>query len=193
VRTLVVGVGNDDRGDDGLGPLAARLLSDTLAPRQAEGAGARPAGPVPPGRAPGDAGGRPAGKPATVEVVAWTGDPLGLLDRWAGVDRLVLIDAVVSGAAPGTTRRFGPDAPFARTAEASTHGLGLPEALALGRALGRLPERIEVWGIEAVEFAAGAPLTPAVAEAVLALVTRLGEELGGVPPASTPRPAPHAG
>jgi hydrogenase maturation protease len=166
VRTLVVGVGNDDRGDDGLGPLAARLLADTLA-------GARP------GVArPGDAGGGPEGPPPNVEVVPWTGDPLGLLDRWAGVDRLVLIDAVVSGAAPGTTRRFGPDAPFARAAEASTHGLGLAEALALGRALGRLPEHIEVWGIEAVEFAAGAPLTPAVAEAVLALVDRLREELG---------------
>ena len=157
MRTLVVGVGNDDRGDDGLGPLAARLLADMLA---------------------GDAGGHPDGPPAGVEVVPWTGDPLGLLDRWAGVDRLVLIDAVVSGDAPGTTRRFGPDAPFARTAEASTHGLGLAEALALGRALGRLPELIDVWGIEAVEFAAGAPLTPAVAEAVLALVARLREELG---------------
>jgi hydrogenase maturation protease len=172
VRTLVVGVGNEDRGDDALGPLAARLLGDMLT---------------------GDVGGGPDGPPPDLEVVDWTGDPLGLLDRWDGVDRLVLIDAVVSGAAPGTTRRFGPDAPFARTSEASTHGLGLAEALALGRALGRLPERIEVWGIEAVEFTAGAPLTPAVAEAVLALVARLGEELGGVAPESAPRPAPHAG
>ncbi|MFO8151172.1 MAG: hydrogenase maturation protease [Trueperaceae bacterium] len=175
MSTLVVGVGNDDRGDDGLGPLAARLLAETLAPPRAEG------------RA--EAGGDHAGPPPGVQVIPWTGDPLGLLDRWDGVDRLVLIDAVVSGAAPGTTRRYGPDAPFARTAEASTHGLGIAEALALGRALGRLPGRIEVWGIEAVEFAAGAPLTPAVAEAVLALVARLGEELGEV----APRTAQHAG
>lgn len=171
MRTLVVGVGNDDRGDDGLGPLAARLLAATLASRRAEGRARERADP-PPG----------------LEVVPWTGDPLGLLDRWAGFDRLVLIDAVVSGAAPGAIRRFGPDAPFAHSAEASTHGLGLAEALALGRALGRLPSRIEVWGIEAVEFAAGAPLTPAVAEAVLALVARLGEELDEVAPES----APHA-
>jgi Ni,Fe-hydrogenase maturation factor len=29
--TLVVGVGNDDRGDDGVGPLVARLLACALA------------------------------------------------------------------------------------------------------------------------------------------------------------------
>ncbi|MBW6454680.1 MAG: hydrogenase maturation protease, partial [Trueperaceae bacterium] len=147
------------------------------------GAGPALAGPAPASARPGGAGGRPTDPPSGLEVVPWTGDPLGLLDRLDGVDRLILIDAVVSGAAPGTTRRFGPEAPFARTVAASTHGLGLAEALALGRALGRLPGRIEVWGIEAVEFAAGAPLTPAVAHAVLALVARLGEELGEATPA----------
>ena len=162
MRTLVVGVGNEDRGDDGLGPLVARLLVDAIAPRVE-----------------GHAGGRAgAGPMHDVEVVAWTGDPMGLLDRWAGFDRLVLIDAVVSGGEPGTTRRYGPDAPFAEGAGASTHGFGLAAALALGRALGRLPERVEVWGVEAVEFAADAPLTPAVAQAVLALVDRLRDDLG---------------
>ena len=167
MRTLVVGVGNEDRGDDGLGPLAARLLADAIAPR-AEGHAGRRAG---------------TGPTDDVEVVAWSGDPMGLLDRWAGFDRLVLIDAVVSGGEPGTTRRYGPDAPFAEGAGASTHGFGLAAALALGRALGRLPERVEVWGIEAAEFSHGAPLTPAVAEAVLALVPRLSAEVSGDYPA----------
>jgi len=162
VRTLVVGVGNEDRGDDGLGPLAARLLADTFAPRVEGHAGARARG----------------GPAHDVEVVTWSGDPMGLLDRWDGFDRLVLIDAVVAGGEPGTTRRYGPDAPFAEGAGASTHGFGLAAALALGRALGRLPERVEVWGVEAVEFGAGAPLTPAVAHAVLALVDRLRDDLG---------------
>ena len=40
-----------------------------------------------------------------------------------------------------------------------------------------------MWGVEAVEFTTGAPLTPAVAQAVLALVARLGEELGDATPA----------
>ena len=160
MTTLVVGVGNDDRGDDGLGPLAARLLARALERE-------RPPVPAPAAAVP----------PPGVAVVAWTGDPMGLLDVWSGYERLVLIDAVVSGAAPGTCRRFGPDAPFARAPGASTHGLGLASALALARALGRVPEAIEVWGIEAAQFEAGAPLTPEVARAVLALVERLETEL----------------
>ena len=172
MRTLVVGVGNEDRGDDGLGPVAARLLAEAVAARRPGGRADASAGPPRAG-----ASGDPAAP--CLEIVDWTGDPLGLLDRWVGYDRLVLIDAVVAGDAPGTTRRYGPDAPFARAAVASTHGLGLAEALALGRSLGRLPGRIDVWGIEAVEFAPGAPMTPAVAEAVLGLVARLGEEFDG--------------
>ena len=166
MTTLVVGVGNDDRGDDGLGPLAARLLARALE-RERPPVPALPPVPAPAAAVP----------PPGVAVVAWTGDPMGLLDVWSGYERLVLIDAVVSGAAPGTCRRFGPDAPFARAPGASTHGLGLASALALARALGRVPEAIEVWGIEAAQFEAGAPLTPEVARAVLALVERLETEL----------------
>jgi hydrogenase maturation protease len=150
VRTLVVGVGNDGRGDDAVGPLVARLLADALA----------------------------ADPPAGVEVVAWTGDPMGLLDLWAGVDRLVLVDAIASGAAPGTCRRLGPDARFRTDAGGSTHGLGLSTALALARAMERAPACVEVWGIEGTAFESGAPLTPAVALAALALAARLSGELG---------------
>jgi hydrogenase maturation protease len=110
-------------------------------------------------------------------VLPWTGDPLGLIDVWDGCDRLVLIDAVVSGGAPGACRRWGADAPFRTDAGGSTHGLGLASALALARALDRAPATVEVWGIEGAAFEPGAPLTPAVASAALALVERLGREL----------------
>ena len=149
-QTLVVGVGNDDRGDDGVGPLVARLLACALA----------------------------SDPPAGVEVLPWTGDPMGLLDVWDGRDRLVLIDAVVSGAPAGACRRWGVDAPFHTDPGASTHGFGLATALALARALDRAPATVEVWGIEGAAFEPGAPLTPAVASAALALVERLGRELG---------------
>ncbi len=153
---LVVGVGNDDRGDDGVGPRTARLLAEAWS------------GEPPPG----------------VRVVAWTGDPLGLMDLWAGVERLVLIDAVVSGAAAGTCRRYGGDAPFRAEAGASTHGFGLAEVLALARALDAAPATVEVWGIEGVAFGAGVGMTPAVAEAVQTLAVQLRRELeGGAPKA----------
>jgi len=147
--TLVVGVGNEDRGDDGVGPLVARLLACALADDP----------------------------PAGLAVLPWTGDPLGLIDVWEGCDRLVLIDAVVSGGAPGACRRWGADAPFRTDAGGSTHGFGLASTLALARALDRAPATVEVWGIEGSVFEAGAPLTPAVAAAALALVERLGREL----------------
>jgi hydrogenase maturation protease len=147
--TLVVGVGNDDRGDDGVGPLVARLLGCALADDP------------PPG----------------VAVLPWTGAPLGLLDVWEGWDRLVLIDAMVSGGPPGACRRWGADAPFRTDAGRSTHGFGLASTLALARTLDRAPATVEVWGIEGAAFEPGAPLTPAVACAALALVERLGREL----------------
>ena len=146
---LVVGVGNDDRGDDGVGPRTARLLAEAWS----------------------------ADPPPGVRVVAWTGDPMGLMDLWAGAERLVLIDAVVSGARPGTCRRYRGDAPFRADAGASTHGFGLAEVLALARALGTAPATVEVWGIEGDAFGAGAGMTPAVAEAVQALAERLRSEL----------------
>ncbi|MGZ8688630.1 MAG: hydrogenase maturation protease, partial [Gaiellaceae bacterium] len=58
---------------------------------------------------------------------------------------------------------------------ASTHAFSVPDALELGRALGRAPRRVLVIGVEGVAFGMGDPVTPAVeaaldgvAEAVLA-------------------------
>ena len=148
--TLVVGIGHEDRGDDAAGPLTVRLLARAWADRP----------------------------PPSVAVRAWRGDPLGLIEAWSGVERLVLVDAVVSGAAPGTVRRYGIDAPFATGAGASTHGVGLADALALARTLGRLPATVEVWGIEGAEFAVGTPPSDAVARAAADLAARLATALG---------------
>jgi hydrogenase maturation protease len=60
---------------------------------------------------------------------------------------------------------------------ASTHTLGVGEAIELARALGRLPERIVVYGIEAESITAGPELTLSVARAVDEAVERLLEEL----------------
>ena len=149
VPTLVVGIGHEDRGDDAAGPLAVRRLARAWADRP------------PPG----------------VRVRVWRGDLLGLIEAWEGVERLVLVDAVRSGAAPGSWRRYGVEAPFATGGAASTHGVGLAEALALARALDRLPSRVEVWGIEAASFAAGTPPTEAVAGAAAALAAHLASTL----------------
>jgi hydrogenase maturation protease len=100
------------------------------------------------------------------------GDPVGLLDLWDGADCAVVIDAVSSGAAAGTVHRFdaaGAPLPAWSRSSASTHAVGLAEAIELARTLGRLPPRLVVYGIEGERFEAGTQLTPAVAAAVEAV------------------------
>jgi hydrogenase maturation protease len=97
------------------------------------------------------------------------GDPLALLEAWEGAATAVVIDAVRSGAVPGTVHRFeAGDAalPARLRSSTSTHAVGLAEAIELARALDRLPPRLIVYGIEGERFTAGAELSPAVAAAV---------------------------
>ena len=58
----------------------------------------------------------------------------------------------------------------ARTFRSSTHAIGIADTIELARALGRLPGRVRVYGIEAGGFETGASLTPAVESAVAFLV-----------------------
>ena len=109
--------------------------------------------------------------------VAHEGECSPLIDLWDGHDDVVLIDAAVSGAEPGTMRRFdASDEPLpARTLRSSTHAFGVPEAIELARALARLPARVTVYAIEGADFSPGAGLTAAVESAAAGLA---GELLG---------------
>ena len=101
------------------------------------------------------------------------GDPVALLDVWRGAATAIVIDAVRSGAPPGTVHRFDATAaplPTQLRGSSSTHALGLAEAIELGRTLGQLPARLIVYGIEGERFEAGTELTPAVAAAIEAVV-----------------------
>jgi hydrogenase maturation protease len=139
-RTVVIGVGNPLRGDDAAGVAVA----ERLRPRVPDG----------------------------VEVVACNEEPSRLMEAWEGADRVVLVDTVSSGAPPGTLHRFeaGEEAVPARTFRSSTHAIGIADTIELARALGRLPHRVRVYGIEAGGFTTGAGLTPAVESAVAFLV-----------------------
>lgn len=97
------------------------------------------------------------------------GDATGLLDAWEGADAAIVIDAVRSGAAAGTVHRLDASAeplPASLRTSTSTHAIGVAEAIELARALGRLPRRVVVYGIEGGRFEAGAPLSLEVAAAV---------------------------
>ncbi|HUJ56427.1 MAG TPA: hydrogenase maturation protease [Gaiellaceae bacterium] len=137
-RTVVIGVGNPLRGDDAAGVAVAERLRDR----------------VPPG----------------VEVVACAEEPSRLMEAWGDAETVVLVDTVASGAPPGTLHRFeAGDAPVpARAFRSSTHAIGLAETIELARALGRLPKRVLVYGIEGGGFATGEGLSPPVEDAVVA-------------------------
>lgn len=65
----------------------------------------------------------------------------------------------------------------AETFRLSTHGFGLPEAIELARVLDRLPERLVVFAVEGAEFEHGADLSPRLLAARDELVDRIREEL----------------
>jgi hydrogenase maturation protease len=105
--------------------------------------------------------------PKDARVVSVAGQPSALLDLWSEASLVVVIDAVISGAPPGTVRRLdGLAGPLPGGRRASTHDLGLADVVELGRALGRLPERLVILGIEAGDCSPGAALSPAVQEGV---------------------------
>ena len=135
-RGLVIGIGNRFRRDDSVGLLAL----DAVRPRL----------------------------PSCVEVVESNGDAVALVSTWEDADLVVLIDAVVSGGKPGTIYRFDGahrlPARFFRAA--SSHVLGLAEALELARALDRLPPRVMVVGIEAGDVSIGEGLSEEAAAAM---------------------------
>jgi hydrogenase maturation protease len=110
-------------------------------------------------------------------------DATDLLDLWEGAALVYVVDAIRSGRPPGTIHRVEVDRTVAPTElpRTSTHGLSLGDAIALARALGRLPSRLVVFGIEAGDLSTGSGLTPAVAAAVDRTTWQLAEEIATGP------------
>jgi hydrogenase maturation protease len=94
---------------------------------------------------------------------------------------VVVVDAVRSGAAPGTVHVLDAGATsdalpleaWAATGRGGTHALGLAAVVGLARALGRLPDRLTVVGVEAEQLDHGVPLSPSVAAAVVSAAARV--------------------
>jgi hydrogenase maturation protease len=118
-------------------------------------------------------------QPPAARVIEREGEPLDLIEEWSDADEAIIVDAVSSGAEPGTIHRL--DAAERRLPaelfRGSTHAFSVAEAVELGRALERLPARLLVFGIEGSSFAAGAGLSPVVERAVTALVVELRNRL----------------
>jgi hydrogenase maturation protease len=105
-------------------------------------------------------------------AIAVDGDLSDLALRWPLDDHVVIVDAAVTGAPPGTIHVVDGcgDAVVSDDVTWSTHGIGLGDAIALARVLGRLPAALTVIGVEAAQFDHLARPTPAVAAAVTRVV-----------------------
>lgn len=107
-------------------------------------------------------------------AVAFQGELFSLIHEWTGVSHVVLIDAMQSGAPPGTLKEF--DA--AHLPEdlggfrGSTHGFSVLDVIRVANSLGRLPPQLTLVAIEGEQFEAGSELSEPVIEAVDQVVER---------------------
>jgi len=119
--------------------------------------------------------------PASVEIREVIGDGAALMEAWNGFHRVVVVDAVVSGAPAGTVHRID----GRRLSEAgefrspSSHALGLREAIRLAETLGRLPPELDIIGVEGRVFEMGSPVGAEVQEGIARAAAVLLDELSG--------------
>ena len=116
------------------------------------------------------------------------GAPAALMDRWMGTDGVILIDATVSGAEPGSIHSLNASvSPLPRELfRSSTHALGLVDAIELSRALDVLPAEVFVFGIEARDLTHGIGLSSEVESALPALVEQVLRQVWKIESASKP-------
>lgn len=99
---------------------------------------------------------------------------LNLLANIKNANLVILIDAVVTSAAPiGTLWHFTQQDIANKNAFISTHGIGIMETLALGEALGNLPENILLYGIEIDPVGKFSAISPKVLQAIQPLADKI--------------------
>jgi hydrogenase maturation protease len=147
MTSMIIGVGNRDRGDDAAGPLVCDRLGAQL------------------------------GTSATVRTFVCEGSILDLALHWDHDDRVIIVDAMQPGTEPGRIVTCDATVdPLATPGAVSTHEIDVSVAVELARAIGRMPAQLVVIGIEAGQFEWGsqpsAPVDAAV-DAVVDLVNGL--------------------
>ena len=147
INAVVIGVGSTYRHDDGVGANVMALLAAT---DLADG----------------------------VRLVELDGEPSRMIDAWEGCGLAIIVDAVTTGAVAGTIHRFAAESlMLTPSGSTSSHSSGFGEALRLGEALDRLPDRVVVYGIEGADFTLGVGLSPPAAAAVGPVVAAIRQEL----------------
>ena len=157
VSMLVLGIGNILLGDEGIGVRAVEALIERYR------------------------------LPDGVEVIDGGTTGMGLLDLMAGRERVIVVDAVKTGAPPGTIVRLAGDAiPAGLRERISTHQQGIGDVLAALTLLGDAPMELVVIGIEPADLTFGVGLSPEIEVKLAALVEAVMAELGLIELTATP-------
>ncbi len=153
-RLLIVGVGNELLGDEGLGVHVAWALLRM----------------------------QPA-LPPEVDVLEAGTALLDVLPQWSRYSRVVVVDAVSAGSPPGTIYRaeLGSDSLDREPAlPLSLHQWGLRDTLRIGAALDLLPRQLTLVGAEPEVITAGTELSPRLARAAQEITSMLLEEMPSI-------------
>ncbi len=139
--TLVIGLGNPLRGDDGLGVRVAQMLATQLATQAL---------------------------PSNVEVIDGGTQGLGIVNLMEGWPRVIVVDAADVGRPPGQFVRFTLDEAhlLGNDRHLSVHDAGLRDALLLAQALKMLPPAVIIFGMQPARLEWNNPLSQQV-EAML--------------------------
>lgn len=143
-RVLVIGVGNPDRGDDGIGPWVAKRIAQA---------------------------GRHGATAETLQrtdgtalLSAWQGaERVFIVDAVAAP---LPMGTIVRLTASQLLRRGG-------HRDLSTHGIGIEEAVRIGAVLGLLPAHLTMYGIVGSCFAPGSAITAEVEAAGRRVIARI--------------------
>jgi hydrogenase maturation protease len=101
-------------------------------------------------------------------AVVMLDEPMTLVEQLGTYDHVVVVDAINPRGHPGRVhvRQVG-HARLRRDPPAlGSHGLSVADAIELARALGQLPRRLTLVGVEARTFRLGAPLSARVRESL---------------------------
>jgi hydrogenase maturation protease len=149
-QTLIIGIGNPFRGDDGVGLAVIRRLEEQYV------------------------------LPEGVQTIQHIGECTHLMDLWEHKDKTILIDAAHQGGQPGTVYRFNVTETWTELYQSlpkhSSHSFGVAEAIALARAINRLPQQLVVFAMEVAVFDYGASLSIEVTRAIDSLVKQVFRE-----------------
>jgi len=147
-ETVVIGLGSLLMGDDGLGLVALEALRRS--------ASFEPA-------------------PLFVDGGTWG---MNLLPFIESAERLLLVDAIRSGASPGDLIVIERDQlPRGLGIKLSPHQIDVQEVLAIAELRGRLPREAVAMGLEPLRVELGCELSPVVARGLDALLESIGRRL----------------